>query len=77
MDTTIKNTDLLKDAIAAELGSDVELDTTRFEPPLSYETKLITIDTHPLPSLEPSPSTDKFDGSGVVYTVDVTVIVVR
>ena len=74
MDTTIKNTDLLKDAIAAELGSDVKLDTTRFEPPLSYETKLITIE-HPLPA--PSPSTDKFDGSGVVYTVDVTVIVVR
>ena len=77
MDTAIKTTDLLKDAIAAEFGSDVELDTTHFEPPLSYETKLITIDTYPLPALEPSPSTDEVDGSGVVYTVDVTVIVVR
>ena len=82
MDSAIKSSDRLNDAIAAELGSDVMLNANHYTSPTTYQTVLAPI-TH-LSSLPekgtnvPPPSPDDVsDGSNVVYTVDVTVIVVR
>ena len=76
MDAAIKTSDLLKDALAAELGSNVILDADHYTPPLSFQTKLITIDG-PTDLPTPVPSLDDVDSSTVVYTIDVTIVVVR